>query len=190
MMLPFFQQHSLLQETPVLEACKNGEPCDKLYTDHHLLKSFGIKLMPKWTALVWSKWIWRSDLYCSSSSLQELGICWSISVHALISGESSFAHVQTWLMMGKTFMVLRDQLPPALHFFTFFNQQMMTCCGTAAEKVLLHHTEGFYTSVVDCFVQNGTYLPGLRPWDERKTTPMKTIIGFLSFHSWLDEKSC
>lgn len=116
MMPPFFQQHSLLQETPVLEACKNGEPCDKLYTDHHLLKSFGIKLMSKWTALVWSEWIWRSGLHCSNSSLQELGICWSTSVHALISGESSFAHVQTWLMMGKTFMVLRDQLPPALHF--------------------------------------------------------------------------
>ncbi len=116
MMPPFFQQHSLLQETPVLEACKNGEPCDKLYTDHHLLKSFGIKLMSKWTALVWSEWIWRSGLHCSNSSLQELGICWSTSVHALISGESSFAHVQTWLMMGKTFMVLRDQLPPELHF--------------------------------------------------------------------------
>ncbi len=64
---------------------------------------------------------------------------------------------------GKDIHGSQRSIATSTAFFTFFNQQMMMCCGTAAEKVLLHHTEGFYTSVVDGFVQNGTYLPGLRP---------------------------
>jgi hypothetical protein len=57
---------------------------------------------------------------------------------------------------GKDIRGSQRSIATSTAFFTFFNQQMMICCGTSAEKVLLHHTEGFYTSVVDGFVQNGT----------------------------------